>query len=56
MSTVLSALCTLLTVTAGVTGVWGLLGEAVGWLIGLAVVILLWQRSASWYFSAAPRY
>ena len=56
VSTVLFALSTLLSVTAGVTGLWGLLGEAVGWLFGLAAVILLWQRSSSWYFRTAPRY
>jgi hypothetical protein len=32
------------------------LGMIVGWLIGPAVIALLWQRSASFYFATAPRY
>jgi len=32
------------------------LGMIVGWLIGPAVIALLWQRSASFYFRTAPRY
>jgi len=27
-----------------------------GWLVGLGATILLWQRSSSRHFGAAPRY
>ena len=58
VSTVLFALATwaTLTVLAGSTGAWGLLGAIVSWLIGLGVIILLWQRSSSYYFHAPSRY
>jgi hypothetical protein len=58
LCTVFFALSTLLTLTtlAGSTGAWSLLGEIVSWIIGLAAIILLWQRSSSGYFRTAPRY
>jgi hypothetical protein len=37
-------------------GIRGLLGLIVSWFNGLAVIVLLWQRSSSFYFRAAPRY
>ena len=30
--------------------------ELVGWLIGLAAIILLWRRASSDYFKSGPRY
>jgi hypothetical protein len=58
VSTVLFALATWATLTAlaGSTGAWGLLGAIVSWFIGLGVIILLWQRSSSYYFHAPSRY
>jgi hypothetical protein len=58
LSTVLFAVATIGTVIAlaGSTGAWGLLGAIVSWFIGLAVIVLLWQRSSSFYFRAGPRY
>lgn len=34
----------------------GLLGAIVGWLIGLAAIAALWQRSASDFFRDPLRY
>ncbi len=36
----------------GATRIYGL----IVWLIGLAAIILLWQRASSVYFKPAPRY
>jgi hypothetical protein len=57
-STVLFGLGTLATLLslATTTGFWALLGMIAGWLAGLGATILLWQRSSSWFFRAAPRY
>jgi hypothetical protein len=41
---------------AATTGFWAPLGIIGGWLAGLGATILLWQRSSSRYFRAAPRY
>jgi hypothetical protein len=57
VSTVLFGLATLATLMSlATTSAWGLAGEIVSWLVGLGATILLWQRSSSWYFRAAPRY
>jgi hypothetical protein len=56
VSTILFALSSLMMMTVGATGSWGLLGMVVSWFIGLAVVVLLWQRSSSRFFRAVPRY
>jgi hypothetical protein len=58
VSTVLFAIATWATISAfaGSTGAWGRLGAIVGWLIGLAVIVLLWQRSSSFYIRAPSRY
>ena len=58
VSTVLFGLGTLATLLslATTTGFWALLGMIAGWLAGLGATILLWQRSSSRYFGAAPRY
>lgn len=61
LSTVLFAIATwgtLSTVSTatGSSGDWARLGAIVGWLIGLAVIVLLWQRSATFYFRALGRY
>jgi len=45
-----------LLVRRDTTGFWELLGMIAGWLAGLGATILLWQRSSSRYFGAAPRY
>jgi hypothetical protein len=58
VSTALFGLGTLTTLLSldTTTGFWALLGISAGWLAGLGVTILLWQRSSSRYFGAAPRY
>jgi hypothetical protein len=58
VSTVLFGLGTLATLLslATTTGFWALLGMIAGWLAGLGATILLWQRSSSRYFGAAPPY
>ena len=58
VSTVLFGLGTLATLLslATTTGFWTLAGMIAGWLAGLGATILLWQRSSSRFFSAAPRY
>jgi hypothetical protein len=58
VSTVLFGLATLATLLslASTTGFWAPLGIIADWLAGLGATILLWQRSSSWYFGAAPRY
>jgi hypothetical protein len=58
VSTVLFAISTWATISAasGSTGGWAGLGMIVGWLIGLAVIVLLWQRSASYYLRDPSRY
>lgn len=58
VSTVLFGLATLATLSSLATtiGLWELLGMIAGWLVGLGATILLWQRSSSRFFSAAPRY
>lgn len=57
VSTILFGLATLATLlNLGTTSAWGLAGSIASWLIGLGATILLWQRSSSWYFRAAPRY
>ena len=58
LSTVLFGLGTLATLLsmASTSGFWALLGMIGGWLAGAGATILLWQRSSSWYFAAAPRY
>ena len=57
-STVLFAIATWGTISlrSGSTSRWGVLGAIVGWVIGLAVIVLLWQRSASYYFRDSSRY
>jgi hypothetical protein len=57
-STVLFAIATWGTISlrSGSTTAWGALGAIVGWVIGLAVIVLLWQRSASYYFRDPSRY
>jgi hypothetical protein len=57
-STVLFAIATWGTISlrSGSTSPWGVLGAIVGWVIGLAVIVLLWQRSASYYFRDSSRY
>jgi hypothetical protein len=62
VSTVLFGIDTISALTAlggattvsggGPTRIYGL----VVWLIGLAAIILLWQRASSDYFRGAPRY
>lgn len=51
-STILFAVATIATLglLGGSAGAWALLGAIVSWFIGLAVVVLLWQRSSSAYF------
>ena len=58
VSTVLFAIATWATLSlrSGSTSAWGVLGAIAGWLIGLAVIVLLWQRSASYYFRDPSRY
>jgi hypothetical protein len=58
VSTVLFAIATWGTISlrSGTTSAWGVLGAVVGWLIGLAVIVLLWQRSASCFFRDPSRY
>lgn len=58
VSTVLFAIATWGTISlrSGSTDGWGVLGASVGWLIGLAVIVLLWQRSSSYYFRDPSRY
>ncbi len=58
VSTVLFAIATwgTLSLRSSSTSAWGLLGAIVGWLIGLAVIVLLWQRSASYFFRDPSRY
>jgi hypothetical protein len=52
LSTVFSGLATVATLTLDPAGAWGLFGAILSWLIGLGAVILLWQRSSSYYFRA----
>jgi len=52
LSTVFFGLATVVTLTSGPYGAWGLVGAIVGSVIGLGAVILLWQRSSSSYFRA----
>lgn len=59
VSTVLFAIDTISVVAGaaavpggGATRIYGL----IVWLIGLAAIILLWQRASSAYFKSAPRY
>jgi hypothetical protein len=58
VSTVLFGLGTVATLLSlgTTTGFWALAGMIAGWLAGLGATILLWQRSSSGYFGAAPRY
>jgi len=57
VSTALFGLATFATlVSLATTSAWGLAGMIASWLVGLGATILLWQRSSSWYFRAAPRY
>jgi len=58
LSTVLFGLGTLGTLLSlAATASFGeLSGMMTGWLAGAGATILLWQRSSSWYFGAAPRY
>lgn len=56
LSTVFFGLATVVTLTSGPYGAWGLAGATLGWFIGLGAVVLLWQRSSSSYFRASARY
>ena len=58
LSTVLFAIATWATLSSASdsNGAWAALGMIAGWLIGLAVIILPWRRSSSFYFRTAPRY
>jgi hypothetical protein len=58
VSTVLFAIATWGTISlrSGTTSAWGVLGAIVGWVIGLAVIVLLWQRSASYFFRDPSRF
>jgi hypothetical protein len=58
VSTILFAIATwgTLSLRSGSTSAWWLLGAIVGWLIGLAAIAALWQRSASDFFRDPLRY
>lgn len=58
VSTILFAIATwwTLSLRSGSTSTWGALGAITGWLIGLAVIVLLWQRSASYFFCDPGHY